>query len=231
MLGPEDLSNDEMAAVISEVLGTEVEYRQLTPEALKSGGFAAESVVYGCRMGARKPTWADFISTMGALRQELAEADRDGLHELTLPRPAATESQLGEAEERLGHPIDAQYREFLRHADGWPDFYLGAGLLSADELGAGDSWEHAAEILHHFYAALPDDHLLPPRHEISPIAIDPDSTSIFAVHRAAEPRDGGHPVHWLPADDDGLLAANFFGFFRHAYRSFQDVLEELRPQD
>jgi uncharacterized protein YbjT (DUF2867 family) len=36
LLGPEDLSNNDLAAIISEVLGIPVRYQQITPEALRS---------------------------------------------------------------------------------------------------------------------------------------------------------------------------------------------------
>ena len=50
VLGPEDLSNDDMAAIISEVLGREVRYQQTSYDALKQqllGGGASESFVQG----------------------------------------------------------------------------------------------------------------------------------------------------------------------------------------
>jgi hypothetical protein len=60
-------------------------------------------------------------------------------------RPPAAEGELAAAERHLGMPISPQYRDFLRHANGW-DGICGDTLFGTDEfLGKSDSLKIAAE--------------------------------------------------------------------------------------
>lgn len=177
--------------------------------------------------GEQALTWADYIGTLGALRQELAEVDTSGVYELTIPHLAATEEEIAAAEARLGHPIDAQYREFLRYANGWPEFFYDSCLLGTNDLGTGELWQHANDNLDVFYESLPEGHPHPPRNEVEPISADPYGSDVFAIWRTGELHNGGHPVIWYPAEDSEPLA-DFFEFFSYAYQVHKDALEKLK---
>lgn len=93
--------------------------------------------------------WRELIDQLIEQRRRLAAAD-DLYRPLTLPKPGATAAELRAAEERLGHPLDPHYREFLTVANGWDEYFLGSGLLGTDDLGAGDRWFAAEETLQIF---------------------------------------------------------------------------------
>ncbi|KXO88874.1 SMI1/KNR4 family protein [Tsukamurella pseudospumae] len=80
--------------------------------------------------------WRELIDAFVVQQERLVRIHPD-LYEMTRPNPGATEEQLLAAEERLGHPIPNQYREFLTVANGWKDWSQSNTLLSCDEIGAG----------------------------------------------------------------------------------------------
>ncbi len=67
------------------------------------------------------------------------------LEEDSRPNPGATQDQLIAAEQRLGRPLDPQYRELLSVADGWQHFHLFYSLLATSEIGVGPRWESGVE--------------------------------------------------------------------------------------
>ena len=66
--------------------------------------------------------WKRELVIAHLVKQKIAEADVDGVWENTLPEVAASENQLMMLEDQLGYGLDPQYREFLRHANGWRAF-------------------------------------------------------------------------------------------------------------
>lgn len=169
------------------------------------------------------PPWPDLIAEFGLLRQQVAEVDED--QPFTVPHLAATEEQLQAAEQRLGHALDQQHREFLSFANGWPQFYLSNSLLGTEDLGQGERWDNANANLDAFYGSLEGDNpFIPPRAEIYPISNDYDSASVFVVWVKGEVTDGGHPVVWLPWQDSEPYDS-FFDFFRATYQDYEEELE------
>jgi hypothetical protein len=71
-----------------------------------------------------------------------------------MPPPGAAPSAIDAAERRLGFAIPPSYRAFLEVHDGWPGFFHGASLLSAQQLARGTYvnvarmvvGEHASEL-------------------------------------------------------------------------------------
>lgn len=79
--------------------------------------------------------WRELIDALLAQKARLVAAD--DMYEMSSPNPGATEEQLLAAEERLGGPIPAQYREFLAVANGWDGWSMSDRLLSSEELKHG----------------------------------------------------------------------------------------------
>ncbi|MBS4101504.1 SMI1/KNR4 family protein [Tsukamurella paurometabola] len=80
--------------------------------------------------------WRELIDAFLVQRERLVRI-HPALYEMSRPNPGATEEQLVAAEERLGHAIPAQNRQFLTVANGWKDWNQSSALLSSDEIGAG----------------------------------------------------------------------------------------------
>ncbi|MEV6325398.1 SMI1/KNR4 family protein [Nocardia sp. NPDC051787] len=83
--------------------------------------------------------WHDLIERFIAQKRRLLETG--DLEDDTPPNLGATEAQLIAAEQRLGRPLDPQYRELLSVADGWDYFYLFFSLLGTADIGVGPRWE------------------------------------------------------------------------------------------
>jgi hypothetical protein len=170
-----------------------------------------------------RPPWPDLIAAMGQLREQVNQVDPD--FEFTIPHLAATSEQIAAAEQRLGHPLDDQHKEFLSYGNGWPEFYMGSTLLGTEELGQGMTWAQINEGLDAFYSSLEDPNAVPPRNQIYPISFDPGSATAFAIWKDGPITDGGHPVLWLPYPDTEPYD-NFFEFFRMAYQEYEGELEQ-----
>jgi hypothetical protein len=171
--------------------------------------------------GGRIPPWPDLIAAMGEIQRRASEVS--DLYSFTVPGVAATEEQLRAAEERLGHPLDAQHREFLSYGNGWPEFYLDTSLLSTEDIGQGEAWAEVNRGLDAFYGALDANSGIPPREEIYPISHDPHDATVFAIWLGGPETDGGHPVLWLPWPDTDPYS-NFFEFFSFVYREHEEEL-------
>lgn len=88
--------------------------------------------------------WLGLLELFAEQKRRLRES-RD-LEEDSHPNPGATQAQLAAAEQRLGRPLDPQYRELLSVADGWQHFNLFYSLFSTAEIGASARWASGAEI-------------------------------------------------------------------------------------
>jgi hypothetical protein len=172
------------------------------------------------------PPWPDLVAAMGLLKREVEEAN--DLYPATVPHLAAAPEQLAAAETRLGHPLDPQHREFLSYGNGWPDFSLETTLLSTEELGQGRAWEDINSTLDAFCEGLPGPGIVPPRDQIYPISHDEGASDIFAIWFNGPVTDGGHPVLWLPWQEDTEPYSNFFDFFSACYQTHQKLLARAR---
>ena len=87
--------------------------------------------------------WDMLLGELGVVATQIAQA-APGVYPLSAPRLGAHEESIDTAEERLGHPLDAGFRELLRHADGWPGAFLDGDVLGTRDLGTGPLWERGA---------------------------------------------------------------------------------------
>jgi hypothetical protein len=154
--------------------------------------------------------WKQRIAVMALVKQKLAEVDTEGLWEHRLPRVAASQERLREVEAHLGEALDPSYRDFLRHADGWPAFYQTVDLFGSDDLLGGERFRHAEEMLG--YAE--DEQLASPglRRDLLPIAASAVDLDLFVMTRRSSARPGtviwlaGSEVDRFPSFDEYFLA-------------------------
>jgi hypothetical protein len=85
--------------------------------------------------------WPALLGTMIQVKNEIDQRDPEHVEPYTLPRVKASAAELAAYEQQIGHALPAAYREFLRHADGWPSFYFDMDLFGLPELrdGAGNA--------------------------------------------------------------------------------------------
>jgi hypothetical protein len=91
---------------------------------------------------------AEFIDAYRPLAQRLRDITVPGAEPLPRPIPGATEQQLTEVESYLGIRLDVQHRNFLMHANGWPDFSGTFTLLGTTDFLGSDLMSKAKERLH-----------------------------------------------------------------------------------
>jgi len=146
--------------------------------------------------------WPDLIGFAVQMRQRLNAYD-PVVVPATIPHLGATEQQLAEAEERLGHPLDPLHSEMLSYANGWEDFVHLTDLYGTDEIGKGERWETSLEQLQLRYfpyegaTRLEDGE--PDPEELYIIAGKPDEGSAhqFLLWKTGPiSLKGGHPVIW-----------------------------------
>ncbi len=77
-----------------------------------------------------KIDWERHIQELVSVQRKVSESEG---RNPPRPQPPATEAQLAAAEAKLGLSLDPQYRDFLRHANGWDDI-LGDTLFGTGEL-------------------------------------------------------------------------------------------------
>jgi hypothetical protein len=157
-----------------------------------------------------KADWKQRIAVMALVKQKLAEVDTEGLWEHRLPRVAASQERLREVEAHLGEALDPSYRDFLRHADGWPAFYQTVDLFGSDDLLGGDRFRHAEEMLG--YAEDEQHAGRGLRRDLLPIAASPVDLDLFVMTRRSSPQPGtviwlaGSEIDRFPGFDEYFLA-------------------------
>jgi hypothetical protein len=78
--------------------------------------------------------WKKEIAIMALVKQELAVRDAAGLWPYHLPALKASAADIAEAESHLGFKLASDYASFLRHANGWRGFIMGADLFGTLDL-------------------------------------------------------------------------------------------------
>jgi hypothetical protein len=143
--------------------------------------------------------WANLIGQVATCRNELASIQPDNWPN-SFGGIAATGESIAVAEHDLGFALDPDYREFLLHLNGWPDFYSDISILALDQLGHGAAWARACQLLEIFYGYPPKPNL-PQKGELFPIAISAFQSDVLAVIRTGQTTGLGHPIIWLANDE------------------------------
>jgi len=146
--------------------------------------------------------WPELIGESVLLRQRLHELDPD-VNPYTLPRVGASADEFDSAEVRTGLRLDAVHRQLLIHANGWDDFFAFAHLLGTNELGSGEQWRRASQLLDVFYEAAPAPDGFPNQpSDVYCFCADPDNVEdLFVVWKVGPVTGGGRPVSWLAGEE------------------------------
>lgn len=161
--------------------------------------------------------WKQELVVAHLVKQEIAKVDLDGLWEITLPEVRASEEEIQFLESRLGYPLDAQYRAFLLHANGWREFSGGIGVFGVADLLGGRRAARAIELTETLEPLR--DLCGFDRTDVLPIAMSSDDIDIMLMTRphAAEPGK----VFWFA---DGLI--DTFPGFDEWFLSMVDYLRQ-----
>ncbi len=126
--------------------------------------------------------WKTEIAVAWKVLQAVQAADRERLWSYHLPRVAASEQELHDAERILGFGIDPMYRVFLAYANGWPDFHHSADLFGTNELRGGQLMGRANEMLSAIDEAVWKGNQVSPS-DVLPLAVSKHSIDVFAIVR------------------------------------------------
>lgn len=139
--------------------------------------------------------WKALIGAVGQQRALLAQRAEDPVA-LTYCGVGASESRLELLEASLGYQLDAQFRELLGAADGWPHLVSDISLFGVDDINAGAGWVRAGTLLGLVYSenTVLD---LPLMGELFPIAVSSYQSDVLAIVRTGTVTGGGHPVLWF----------------------------------
>ncbi len=170
--------------------------------------------------------WEATLQRIYWVQADLAELlpDRsDGL----VPNPPATADALERAERRLGRALPPSYRAFLSRFDGWPQFFDGATLLGAKDLGKSSYADLAQAAFEAAETPVPSGG--PPSARVRgypgdmiPFGIDPTGTTLFAFDPStADERGEMGVVAWI----------NEIGIRRESFHDFLQGILELCEAD
>jgi hypothetical protein len=126
--------------------------------------------------------WKKEISVAWYVQNETAKLDVHELWEYHLPRVAATERALLEAEAVIGHSLDPRYREFLSFANGWECFYHDVTLFGTQELIGGKMMDVANLVLEEIVTECFRERPLT-KSQLLPIAVSSTDKDMFVITR------------------------------------------------
>jgi len=155
--------------------------------------------------------WKAQIGLAWLVKQAMMELDTENIFPYHLPEIAAGKAEIDEAERSLGQPLDERYKEFLRHANGWPAFWHSADLFGTRDLMGGERKDVGEFLL----SMLPDSVLSQSklnRSDVLPICATKLDKDIFVLGKQNSPAPGivvwfaGEEVERFPTFDEYFLA-------------------------
>ncbi|EHY87326.1 hypothetical protein SacazDRAFT_00347 [Saccharomonospora azurea NA-128] len=90
--------------------------------------------------------WSALLAEMETAKRRLAAHDRDGLWRHESRRPPAAPERIAEIATVTHCPVDPEYADFLRHADGWPAVLQDIDLFGTGDYGS-DAYMEAEELV------------------------------------------------------------------------------------
>jgi hypothetical protein len=154
--------------------------------------------------------WPDQIVVAVLVQQRIEELDSEGLWRRHLPAVAASEDDLGNAEQTLGLRLDPRYRAFLAHANGWRNFYTHVDLFGTQQLLGGEPMEAVRTMLSGLDPEVLAAEAGLTLRDTIPIGGSELSTDAFLLALPDSPRPG--VVIWL-ADEPVEVYPDFDEFF------------------
>lgn len=132
--------------------------------------------------------WKKQIAIAFMVKQKIHELD-GGLWPFHYPELAASEEQVLAVESQLGHPLPAEYRQFLRCANGWQGFYLNVDLFGVEDLLGSPRMGMATELLEWLVADTPVS-ASPFHPELLPIGLSQEDNTLFCLATPLHPHPG-----------------------------------------
>ena len=165
--------------------------------------------------------WPVLIGAMVLLKGQLAELSPD--FPFIPPRLGAGEGQIAAVEERWG-PLEADYRDFLGHVDGWEDFLWGAALL--DTAALVESANAVALATYYQQCELEDEDLV--LEHVMPLGT-PNSLDALAMMGRPATALAGQVIIWRPSSG-GEHFPGFRAYFLEALAAYERAIQEQGAQ-
>lgn len=147
--------------------------------------------------------WKKRIAIAYMVKQKISEVDVDGLWSFQYPELAASEGQIVEAEAAMHYRLPLDFREFLKCADGWNQFYQRVDLFGTNDLKGSDRMERALEMVQWL---IEDGSWEGTANELLPIAVSIDDNTLFCL--TTEANNAKDRVLWF----SGRLVESFESF-------------------
>lgn len=141
--------------------------------------------------------WQEEILKLVMIKQVLGELDTHRVWPHHLPSVAASTKSIANAESRLGHALDTQYSDFLRHADGWMGFYQTVDLFGTADLMDSPKMRHAYSLFSVMGEALNASGFR--SNELLPIGVTTLDRDLFAMPRPSNAHAGS--VIWFSGQE------------------------------
>jgi hypothetical protein len=154
--------------------------------------------------------WKNEIAVAWYVQNECSKLDTVKLWQYYLPRVAATEQELAQAEKTLEQSLDPRYRDFLGYANGWPGLLNDIDLFGTAEL-CGPMMQRAQLILDSI-----DDEVWTTssveRSDLVPIGLSREQHDLFVMLKPGSTAEGltiwlaGYEIQRFPTFDEFFLA-------------------------
>jgi hypothetical protein len=182
--------------------------------------------------------WAERIVNLSLIQQHIRDLDTEGRYRYHLPRIPASEGEIAAVEGRVGHRLDAQYKEFLKHGNGWPgvlqwtDLFGTQDLMNPKLMGSARAELEALEGRGELKGlGLVAGELLPigltsPNFDPPPRGV----RDVFAIGKPSSAK-AGH-VFWLAGelvDQFPDFSEFFLAMLDYNREVFQDLADEIKP--
>lgn len=147
--------------------------------------------------------WKKQIAIAFMIKQKIAEVDSNGLWLFTYPNLAATEEKIENAESALTGPLSSDYRDFLKCANGWDQFYQRVNLFGTDDFIGSTRMNRALGMIQWL---IEDGSWDGTSDALVPIAASIEDNTLFCLSTAADSQKGR--VLWF----SGRLIESFDSF-------------------
>lgn len=142
--------------------------------------------------------WQDKIAVMIYIKQAIMKLDVNNLWSHDLPEIAASEEELQKTERILGYRLDNYYRDFLKSANGWKEFYQTVNLFGTKELSGSKIMKYALSLLEAV-----DDSVFRSigftKNELLPIAASEYDKDLFVISVPSSRKPG--VIIWLAGEE------------------------------
>lgn len=161
------------------------------------------------------------IAVLLDVRNQLMEADKQGLWEYHFPEVAATPEEITEIQKRLNLALSEEYKTFLLCANGWKCFFQMVDLFGTNDL-ISDKMEFARDLL--AVEMEYDQELQELKDQLLPIAASEDDNDLFAMVLAPGERFG--EVIWLAGGEIERFPS-FMDFFESMIKYNEEEVRRM----